>query len=26
VARRDRQAARVAVARYAEALGLRPAW
>ena len=26
VARRDRQAARIAVARYAEALGLRPAW
>jgi len=26
VARRDRQAARVAVARYADALGLRPAW
>ena len=26
VARRDRQAARVAVARYASALGLRPAW
>jgi hypothetical protein len=26
VARRDRQAARIAVARYAGALGLRPAW
>jgi uncharacterized protein YcaQ len=26
VAKRDRQAARSAVARYAEALGLRPAW
>ncbi len=26
VARRDRQAARIAVARYASALGLRPAW
>src|SRR4029079_7618457 len=26
VARRDRQAPRLAVARYAEALGLRPAW